>query len=135
MKHLLLVETDATVSQALRSTCERIARATICHDFLAARSQLLSAAPDILVTNLRLGAGSRIVCALVRVAGQSAPATAEWPSYGGDLAHTRYSPAAQIDASNFNSPELAWRFKTDSLGPRPEYQFESTPLMVNGRLY
>src|SRR5439155_5575741 len=26
-------------------------------------------------------------------------------------------------------------FKTDSLGPRPEYQFESTPLMAKGVLY
>ena len=29
----------------------------------------------------------------------------------------------------------AWRFKTDNLGPRPEFNFESTPLMVGGRLY
>jgi hypothetical protein len=55
MKRLLLVEPDATVSQWLRPTCERLARATICGDFLSARSQLLSAALDILVTNLRLG--------------------------------------------------------------------------------
>src|SRR5206468_4108048 len=27
------------------------------------------------------------------------------------------------------------RFKTDSLGPRPEYKLEGTPLMVNGVLY
>src|SRR5262249_43442207 len=32
-------------------------------------------------------------------------------------------------------PEVAWRLKTDGLGPRPEYQFEGTPLMVHGRLY
>jgi quinoprotein glucose dehydrogenase len=80
-------------------------------------------------------AGFLMVCALARVAGQSGAPGAEWRSYGGDLGHMRYSPAAQIDASNFNSLELAWRFKTDSLGPRPEYQFESTPLMVNGKLY
>jgi len=55
MKRLLLVEPDVTVSQWLRPICERIARATICSDFLAARSQLLAAAPDILITNLRLG--------------------------------------------------------------------------------
>ncbi len=30
---------------------------------------------------------------------------------------------------------MAWRFKTESLGPRPEYNYESTPLMVNGVLY
>ena len=36
---------------------------------------------------------------------------------------------------NFNALEVAWRFKTDSLGPRPEYKLEGTPLMVNGVLY
>lgn len=55
MKRLLLIEPDAAVSQWLRPTVERLARATICGDFLSARSQLLSDAPDILVTNLRLG--------------------------------------------------------------------------------
>ena len=73
----------------------------------------------------------------VSVAGssQSNDATREWPTYGGDLANTRYSPLSQIDAGNFSKMEVAWRFKTDNLGPRPEYKFESTPLMVNGRLF
>ena len=31
--------------------------------------------------------------------------------------------------------EVAWRFKTDNLGPRPEFNFQSTPLMVGGWLY
>jgi quinoprotein glucose dehydrogenase len=52
----------------------------------------------------------------------------EWRSYGGDLGNTRYSPLDQIDATNFNKLEVAWRFKTDFLGPYPEYQFQSTPL-------
>ncbi|MEW6319740.1 MAG: PQQ-binding-like beta-propeller repeat protein [Acidobacteriota bacterium] len=59
----------------------------------------------------------------------------EWPTYGGDLASTRYSPLAQIDASNFGTLEIAWRFRTENLGPRPEFQFQATPLMVNGTLY
>ena len=44
-------------------------------------------------------------------------------------------PLSQINAANFSKLEVAWRFKTDSLGPRPEFKFESTPLMVNGRLF
>ena len=59
----------------------------------------------------------------------------EWTTYGGDLANARYSPLTQITADNFGKLEMAWRFKTESLGPRPEYQFESTPLMVKGVLY
>ena len=46
---------------------------------------------------------------------------------------TRYSPLDQINADNFNKLEVAWRFKTDSLGPRPEFNFQSTPLMVERR--
>src|SRR5438874_6461286 len=67
--------------------------------------------------------------------GQSGAANGEWPTYGGDLGHTRYSPLDQIGPSNFSTLEVAWRFKTDALGPRPEYQLESTPLMVKGVLY
>jgi quinoprotein glucose dehydrogenase len=59
----------------------------------------------------------------------------EWPSYGGDLAHTRYAPFDQINASNFGALEIAWRFSTVNLGPGPEYRFQSTPVMVDGVLY
>jgi quinoprotein glucose dehydrogenase len=59
----------------------------------------------------------------------------EWPTYNADLKGTRYSPADEINASNFNQLEIAWRFKTDSLGPFPEYKLEGTPLMVKGVVY
>jgi len=59
----------------------------------------------------------------------------EWPSYAADLAGTRYRPLDQINASNFSKLEVAWRFKTDSIGNRPEYKLEGTPLMVGGVVY
>jgi quinoprotein glucose dehydrogenase len=59
----------------------------------------------------------------------------EWPTYAANLAGTRYRPLDQINASNFSKLEVAWRFKTDNLGNRPEYKLEGTPLMVNHRLY
>src|SRR5213078_5307985 len=59
----------------------------------------------------------------------------EWPYYTADLKGTRYSPLDQIKASNFKELEVAWRFKTDNLGTRPEYKLEGTPLMVKGILY
>jgi quinoprotein glucose dehydrogenase len=59
----------------------------------------------------------------------------EWPYYTGDLKATRYSPLDQVNASNFKELEVAWRFKTDNLGTRPEYKLEGTPLMVKGILY
>jgi quinoprotein glucose dehydrogenase len=67
--------------------------------------------------------------------GQAGAKNGQWPTYGGDLGHTRYAPLTQITADNFNKLEIAWRFKTDHLGPRPEFNLESTPLMVNGRLF
>src|SRR3954464_5332016 len=68
------------------------------------------------------------------VRGQLMPA-AEWRSYAGDLRNHHYSPLAQVTAANFNTLEVAWRFKTDSLGPRPEHKLEGPPLVVNGVLY
>src|SRR6059036_468664 len=67
--------------------------------------------------------------------GQPSTANGEWPTYNADLKGTRYSPLDQIDASNFNKLEVAWHFKTDNLGPFPEYKMEGTPIMVKGVLY
>jgi len=59
----------------------------------------------------------------------------EWRTYGGDLGNTHYSPLDQINPGNFDKLEIAWRFSTRSLGPRPEFNLETTPLMANGVLY
>ena len=59
----------------------------------------------------------------------------EWQTYGGDLRSTRYSPLDQINADNFNKIEVAFRFKTDALAPRPEFNLQTTPLMIKGALY
>ncbi|HEY4635788.1 MAG TPA: PQQ-binding-like beta-propeller repeat protein, partial [Rhodospirillales bacterium] len=67
--------------------------------------------------------------------GQPSTRNGEWPHYNADLKGTRYSPLDQIDASNFDKLEVAWRFKTDNFGPFPEYKLEGTPLMVKGVLY
>jgi quinoprotein glucose dehydrogenase len=69
------------------------------------------------------------------VRSQSGAKNGEWRTYGGDLGNTHYSPLDQINAGNFNKLTVAWRFKTDNLGPQPEFNLESTPLMVNGVLY
>jgi quinoprotein glucose dehydrogenase len=80
--------------------------------------------------------------ATARLYGQQSTASAkpstangEWPAYTGDIKGTRYSPVDQINGSNFNTLEVAWRLKTDAFGPFPEYKLEGTPLMVKGVLY
>ena len=79
------------------------------------------------------------VCASIGALAQSAPPAGaqrgEWRTYGGDLRSTRYAPLDQINKDNFAKLEVAWRFKTDALGPRPEFNLQSTPLMVGGVLY
>ncbi len=84
-----------------------------------------------------------IVAALAWIAvtasgqGPGMPSTqkGDWPYYTADLKGTKYAPLDQINASNFNKLEVAWRFKTDNLGPRPEYKLEGTPVAINGVLY
>ena len=66
---------------------------------------------------------------------QSKDATVNWPTYNADLSGSRYLPLDQINASNFKDLEVAWRFKTDMIGTRPEYKLEGTPLAVDGVVY
>ena len=53
--------------------------------------------------------------AVTSVSGQApkpSTATGEWPTYGGDLASSKYSPLDQISAANFSSLKIAWRMKS-----------------------
>ena len=82
-----------------------------------------------------LSIGALAQGAAAQDAGALTTAAGEWPTYGGDLRSTRYAPLDQINADNFSKLEVAWRFKTDAMGPRPEFNFQSTPLMVGGVIY
>ena len=94
------------------------------------------------------------VCAPAAHAQQGAT-DGEWRHYGGDSGHTKYSPLAQIDTSNFAELEIAWRWKSvdgqfdlDQL--KKDYpnllikndveavtisRMKGAPLMVDGVLY
>ena len=81
--------------------------------------------------------GVCLLAGTLRLKGQvpSGPAMGEWRTYGSDLANTHYSALDQINRDNFSRLQVAWRFKTESLGPRPETNLQSTPLMIGGVLY
>ncbi len=88
------------------------------------------------------GAASLFLAALMVALFAAHPAGAqqgatggEWHYYGGDAGSTKYSPLAQINAGNVRELKIAWRWKTDNFGPFPEFDYEVTPLMVNGVLY
>ena len=100
-------------------------------------------------------AATHALAALVAVAtvAISTPAAAqqgapngEWPYYGGDVGGTKYSGLDQIDATNFNDLEIAWRWQSADAGFDLEalreihedlslVNLKVTPLMVGGVLY
>lgn len=59
----------------------------------------------------------------------------EWHYLGGDAWHTRYLPASQIDASNFNELEVAWEWNGQSFGAKGPDLMRATPSYVDGVLY
>lgn len=56
----------------------------------------------------------------------------QWHYLGGDSAHTRYSPADEIDADNFEDLESAWVWDGASFNAASG---RSTPSYINGVLY
>jgi quinoprotein glucose dehydrogenase len=60
---------------------------------------------------------------------------AEWRFYGGDAGGTKYSPLDQIDAANVKQLQIVWRWKSENFGPRPDFNWQVTPLMAGGVLY
>src|SRR5215472_10976936 len=75
------------------------------------------------------------LAAIPAIAQQGTPPTGEWRVNGGDTGSTRYSPLAQIDATNANKLQVVWRWKAQNMGPAPQAAWEVTPLMVGGNLY
>jgi len=85
-----------------------------------------------------------VVCGGLPVAAQS-----DWPTYGHDLAGTRYSPLNQINPANVSRLQRVWTFHMspdlrgeagpiaeamDAHGPMGRVG-EVTPLVANGRMY
>ena len=99
------------------------------------RSHIIRSVASVVGVAVCASIGALAQGAAAQGAGALTTAEGEWRTYGGDLRSTRYAPLDQINADNFSELEAAWRFKTDAMGPRPEFNFQSTPLMVGGVLY
>ena len=68
-------------------------------------------------------------------AAQEGAKNGAWPTYGGDGGNSKYSPLDQINRENAKDLQIAWRWKADNFGPRPEFYYRVTPIMVDGVLY
>ena len=66
---------------------------------------------------------------------QTGTANGEWRFYNGDSGSTRYAPFDQINKDTVKDLTIAWRWKAENFGPRPETNYQATPLMVDGVLY
>jgi quinoprotein glucose dehydrogenase len=78
---------------------------------------------------------------LLAAASGAAKAQDDWPAYAANHSSTKYSPLAQIDRSNVDQLEIAWRWKSiDYLAAKAHRRmrvpavFETTPLMTGGRV-
>jgi quinoprotein glucose dehydrogenase len=81
------------------------------------------------------GAIAIIVTAAGSSSAQKGTTGGEWRHWGGDLGNTRYAPLDQIHRDNVMNLEIAWRWKSDNLGPRADFNLRTTPIMVKGVLY
>ncbi|MDA0206484.1 MAG: PQQ-binding-like beta-propeller repeat protein [Acidobacteria bacterium] len=59
----------------------------------------------------------------------------DWRFYGGDAGTTKYASLDQINEENVGELEIVWRWKSENFGPRPDYNWEVTPLSIGGTLY
>lgn len=59
----------------------------------------------------------------------------EWPTHGGNPAHTQYSPLAQINTANVNRLKVAWVYHTGDKRDDNRSQIQCNPIIVNGVLY
>lgn len=91
-------------------------------------------------TSLRILLAGALALSPASIQAQRGAPAGEWPSYGGDLGSTKYSPLDQIDRDNVARMGIAWTWSSvdnalasDSSQVPP--QFKATPLMVDGVLY
>jgi quinoprotein glucose dehydrogenase len=66
---------------------------------------------------------------------QTGAKNGEWRSYAAEPGSTKYSPLDQINKDNVKNLRVAWRFRTDNLGPRPDFNMQSVPIVVNNVMY
>ncbi len=78
------------------------------------------------------------------VSAQQGAPEGQWPTYGGDLGSTRYSPLEQIDRDTVERLQVVWRWESPDNAIVTEHRttlptlpaaFKATPVLVDGILY
>ncbi len=85
--------------------------------------------------SLSLLALATLVASGTALVAQQGAQRGEWPYYAGDAGSTKYSPLDQITRDNVKGLKIAWRWKTDNYGPKPDPYLQATPIMAGGVLF
>ncbi len=88
---------------------------------------------NVFAVALALAAVTSQLSAQIAKAGPRGNVPGEWRAWGADAWSSRYSPLDQINASNFDSLQIAWTWNAGAFG-LDEY-YRTTPLYANGRLF
>jgi quinoprotein glucose dehydrogenase len=83
----------------------------------------------------RLSIVGLLLCATLPLGAQTGAKNGEWRSYAAEPGSTKYSPLDQINKENARNLRIAWRFRTDNLGPRPDFNMQSVPIVIGDVMY
>ena len=64
-----------------------------------------------------------LLCGAVVASAQTGTVDGEWRFYNGDAGSTRYAPFDQINKDTVTDLTIAWRWKPENPGPRPETNY------------
>jgi quinoprotein glucose dehydrogenase len=84
---------------------------------------------------MALPLGAALLWSSRPASGQYGVKNGEWRYWGADIGSTKYSPLDQINRDTVKNLHVVWRWKTENFGPRPDFNWEATPLMIGGVLY
>ncbi len=110
---------DGTGSRSGRTQCSTVLRNAVHSATVIASALMIAAPPSI---------AQRSATPSVR-----GNVNGEWRYWGGDAWSSRYSPLDQVNASNFDSLAVAWKWEGGAFG-KDEY-YRVTPIYANGRLF
>jgi quinoprotein glucose dehydrogenase len=89
----------------------------------------------LVVTILSFAALAYVAIAPASHAQVGAKSDSEWPTHGGNPAHTQYSPLAQINTADVSRLKVAWVYHTGDHREDNRSQIQCNPIIVDGVLY
>ena len=71
-----------------------------------------------------------LTCLVIGCSEELSNQESDWPLYGRDYSNQRYSPLKQINKTNIDQLNLAWKFNTGE-----KATFQTSPIVIDGIMY